>query len=71
MKVTAEPAAGEGRGLPLAGKTVVVTGKLTNYTRSEIERTIKKHGGGVMVSLQARLLPGTWLSREKVRCEQL
>ncbi len=36
----AAPAAG-----PLAGKTVVVTGTLQRYTRSEIEALIKAHGG--------------------------
>jgi DNA ligase (NAD+) len=34
------PAAG-----PLAGKTVVVTGTLSRYSRSEIEALIKEHGG--------------------------
>ena len=30
---------------PLAGKTVVVTGTLSKYGRSEIEALVKKHGG--------------------------
>jgi DNA ligase (NAD+) len=31
--------------LPLAGKTIVVTGTLKNYSREEIEELIEKHGG--------------------------
>ena len=30
---------------PLSGKTIVVTGTLTGFTRSEIEETIKRLGG--------------------------
>ncbi len=30
---------------PLAGKTIVVTGTLTKYTRDEIQRLITEHGG--------------------------
>ena len=30
---------------PLAGKTLVVTGTLTSYTRDEIEELISRHGG--------------------------
>ena len=32
-------------GLPLAGKTIVVTGTLKNYSRQSIEETIQKNGG--------------------------
>jgi DNA ligase (NAD+) len=32
-------------GLPLAGKTIVVTGTLTNYDRTTIEARIKEAGG--------------------------
>ncbi len=35
-------AAGDGK---LAGKTVVVTGTLTKYSRDEIEELIARHGG--------------------------
>ncbi len=30
---------------PLAGKTIVVTGTLKNYSREAINATIQKHGG--------------------------
>jgi DNA ligase (NAD+) len=33
------------KGGALAGKTVVVTGTLQNYSRKEIEDAIKEHGG--------------------------
>ncbi len=38
------PAAGAAAG-PLAGKTLVVTGTLTKYSRDEIETLIRQHGG--------------------------
>lgn len=38
------PAAGAAAG-PLAGKTLVVTGALTKYSRDEIETLIRQHGG--------------------------
>ena len=38
------PAAGAAAG-PLAGKTLVVTGTLTKYSREEIETLIRQHGG--------------------------
>lgn len=50
----AQRAAGEGAGLPLAGKTVVVTGTLANYTRGEIQETIKKHGGRAASSVSRK-----------------
>jgi DNA ligase (NAD+) len=31
--------------LPLAGKTIVVTGTLKNYSRDQIQEAITKHGG--------------------------
>jgi DNA ligase (NAD+) len=42
-----EPGAGGGTGggTALAGKTIVVTGKLKNYTRSQIHALIAQHGG--------------------------
>lgn len=39
---------------PLAGKTIVVTGTLEKYTRSEIERLIKDLGGKVSGSISKR-----------------
>jgi DNA ligase (NAD+) len=42
MEVAA-PAAGAD--LPLAGKTIVVTGTLTRYTRESIKETIQRYGG--------------------------
>ncbi len=45
-----EEAAAPGE-LPLAGKTFVVTGTMKNYTRSEIQELIKRHGGRVASSV--------------------
>ncbi len=39
---------------PLAGKTVVVTGTLTHYTRSEIETLIQERGGRAASSVSAK-----------------
>ncbi|MEW6198225.1 MAG: NAD-dependent DNA ligase LigA [Planctomycetota bacterium] len=41
----AQPKARRAAGGPLAGKTIVVTGTLARYSRSEIEALIKQHGG--------------------------
>ena len=38
----------------LAGKTLVVTGTLTKYTRDEIERLIAEHGGRAASSVSAK-----------------
>jgi DNA ligase (NAD+) len=40
-----QPRAERPAGSPLAGRTVVVTGTLAKYSRSEIEALIKQHGG--------------------------
>jgi DNA ligase (NAD+) len=45
IKLDSDEKAMEVVGDQLAGKTLVVTGKLTKYTREEIESLIKKHGG--------------------------
>ena len=45
------PAIGTG---PLAGKTLVVTGTLENYTRQQIEQAIKDHGGRVASSVSKK-----------------
>jgi len=42
---TRQPRARRATGTPLAGKTVVVTGTLQNYSRQEIETLIKQLGG--------------------------
>ena len=39
---------------PLAGKTIVVTGTLEKYSRSEIESVIKEHGGKVSSSVSKK-----------------
>ena len=39
---------------PLGGKTIVVTGTLTGYTRSEIEEMIKRHGGRAASSVSRK-----------------
>ncbi|MCK4958759.1 MAG: NAD-dependent DNA ligase LigA, partial [Planctomycetes bacterium] len=38
----------------LSGKTIVVTGSLTNFTRQEIERTIKDNGGKTASSVSKK-----------------
>ncbi len=38
----------------LTGKTIVVSGTLTGYTRSEIEETIKRHGGRAASSVSRK-----------------
>jgi DNA ligase (NAD+) len=46
----------------LAGKTLVVTGTLTSYSRSEIETAIRNHGGKAASSVSKNtdyLLAGT------------
>jgi DNA ligase (NAD+) len=45
VKTTHDKKAPRAGGLPLAGKTVVVTGTLVNYDRHTIEATIKEYGG--------------------------
>jgi DNA ligase (NAD+) len=45
IKTTHEKKAAPAGGLPLAGKTVVVTGTLANYDRVGIENAIKEAGG--------------------------
>lgn len=45
LKLTHDRKAAPAGGLPLAGKTVVVTGSLVNYDRVTIESTIKEYGG--------------------------
>jgi DNA ligase (NAD+) len=45
VKITHDKKAAPAGGLPLAGKTIVVTGTLVNYDRVTIEQAIKDHGG--------------------------
>ncbi len=45
VKMTQDRKAAPAGGLPLAGKTLVVTGTLVNYDRVTIEQAIKDHGG--------------------------
>jgi DNA ligase (NAD+) len=45
IKTTQDKKAAPAGGLPLAGKTFVVTGTLVNYKRDEIEGVIKQYGG--------------------------
>ena len=45
VKMSAEPAGATAGGGSLAGKTIVVTGTLENYSRSEIKELIKNLGG--------------------------
>jgi DNA ligase (NAD+) len=45
VKTTQDTKTLPGGGLPLAGKTIVVTGSLVNYDRAGIEQAIKDAGG--------------------------
>jgi DNA ligase (NAD+) len=54
VKTTAERAARPAPGapgLPLAGKTIVVTGALEHFSRTDIEETIKRLGGRAVASV--------------------
>ena len=46
-----EPLKAKAGGLPLAGKTFVLTGTLPKRSRAEAERLIKQHGGKVTGSI--------------------
>jgi DNA ligase (NAD+) len=50
----AQPKARRAAGSPLAGKTIVVTGTLARYSRSEIEALIKRHGGKPTASVSKK-----------------
>jgi DNA ligase (NAD+) len=49
-----QPKARARGGQPLAGKTLVVTGTLENFSRSDIERLIKQLGGKAASSVSAK-----------------
>lgn len=51
VKLTEDKVQTEAQGSALAGKSFVVTGTLTKYTRDEIHDTIKRHGGKVSSSV--------------------
>jgi DNA ligase (NAD+) len=50
----AEPPPGEQESDALAGKTIVVTGTLENYSRPEIEELIRRHGGKAASSVSKK-----------------
>ena len=56
VKMTAPKtvAAEAGEARPLAGKTIVVTGTLANYSRGEIKEAIGRHGGKATGSVSAK-----------------
>ena len=54
VNMTEESALTSDLGTPLEGKRFVVTGRLTNYSRSEIQNKIKELGGTVSGSLSKR-----------------
>ena len=54
VNMTEESASTSDVGTPLEGKRFVVTGRLTNYSRSEIQDRIKDLGGAVSGSLSKR-----------------
>ncbi len=51
LNMTAERSTAPAGELPLSGKTMVVTGTLEHFSRSEIEETIKRLGGRVTSSV--------------------
>ena len=54
VSMTEDISAHEPVGDQLAGKTIVVTGTLTNYTRDEIKELILKHGGKAASSVSSK-----------------
>lgn len=54
LKLTQDKKAAPAGGLPLAGKTLVVTGTLTKYDRAGIEQAIKDHGGRASGSISKK-----------------
>ena len=54
VNMTEESVPASSLGTPLKGKRFVVTGRLTNYSRSEIQNKIKELGGTVSGSLSKR-----------------
>ena len=57
-----------------AGKTFVVTGKLTKYTRDEIEQLIEAHGGRVSSSVSKKtdyLIAGEQAGSKLAKAQQL
>ena len=54
VNMTEESASTIGVGTPFEGKRFVVTGRLNNYSRSEIQNKIKELGGAVSGSLSKR-----------------
>ena len=54
VKMSADKGVGEGGELPLAGKTIVVTGTLEGYTRAEAEQVIKAAGGRAASSVSKK-----------------
>jgi DNA ligase (NAD+) len=51
VNLSQEPRKASGEGLPLAGKTFVVTGTLSRFSRSESESRIKDLGGKITTSV--------------------
>ncbi|MDY7009810.1 MAG: NAD-dependent DNA ligase LigA [Planctomycetota bacterium] len=54
VKMSAEQAEAPAGGGALAGKTIVVTGTLENYSRSEIKGMIERHGGRAASSVSKK-----------------
>lgn len=69
--LTSAPQAAEG---PLTGKTLVVTGTLTKYTREEIEELIARHGGHAASSVSKKtdyLVAGEKAGSKLAKAQQL
>ena len=74
VKVTQDKKAAPAGGLPLAGKTLVVTGTLTKYDRTEIEALIKSLGGKATGSVSKKtdyVVAGDNAGTKLVKAKQL
>ncbi len=74
LKTTQDKKVAPTGGLPLAGKTFVVTGTLVNFKRDEIEGVIKQHGGKPTGSVSKKtdfLLLGTDPGSKLAKAQEL
>ncbi len=74
VSMTEDISAHEPVGDQLAGKTIVVTGTLTKYTRDEIKELIRKHGGKAASSVSSKtdfVVAGENAGSKKTKAESL